>query len=1099
MTQDTIKDTPGLEKMMYGTFVRNFTCYRRAQIPMLLVKMTEKIQLPDGSMLHLLDNMSETNTFSDTPNVLQNQLIINEIYRRYIYHNITLVGPDDLFYKKFSHIFRIAGFTKVANDFKTKHRAFIYYARELDTVYQKSTVLTVINHNPLWRARVMGRMADYNKFELILRSILQFAIGAPAEKHQYIQIPLSTRIYPKQEFTRPATKGISTATITITDDDSYYFLVHFFSWMLKNSEISLFDLIPSDMLPYINLMFMVRDRTIIYNLEDVKNTAINDNTVLMYMRHINLLKLSGLVSDENKLLEISEMTGDRFDQVVSEEAQKQAVVETTEMLSDEDEVGIVDEKKVVVKKAPVPTIPPPTIQEERAEITAETIEKVPDITPAQKRRLTVIADKHGKVMIGDRTVQEILSDPVDTSTTTEEISCLIDTIPDRSMLKSTVIDMDTLYIKHLAKKDMVQVITSFSKNGMFMVDYAEEPHVDELNRYTLHKVSYEDTHGKKHLVKYKLPIVDADGTFLINGIASRMKKQQVNLPICKISSTRVSLAASYKTLVEKNVSKAHTFDDFVHSYIDKTNSEKEIVTISYGNNEYSRRLPYEYTCLGRRYNLLKFGKYTLNFVFADRVELFDAERLYSKYEKKHGVLFGSVSGSPNIRLYIGMDNRVRFVDVVLGDVDHITTIYELLAEVSPVAPTMVSEWTDLKILDQKLPIMFILCYRFGLTKTLRHLGAKYTLVDKGIKIDKDVTDLVIKFSDKSLVFNRYPVALSLIVAGLMRFDTTKYSFEEFEGPDVYYELLTDKNISTNYMKGIDAFFTLFLDPLTRDVLEQMGEPTNIRDLLIRASTMLATEEFIDPASMANHRIRSYERFNAILYDEMARQLATHQNQKGKGKAYSINPEAVFQRILQDQAVMSVNEINPVHDVKEKSGFTYTGVGGRSATSFVIGDRQYPDDGVGVMSEATPDSGKVAISAYTSMNPKITNLRGMYDIPTKHMTFPDTEHVAIKARLKLDGNVSTTRTSSEQGKYKVGDVVTTDVGIHLKVTRVDTITDIKKHPYYDDLTAKQKKEIGTEPFDVIWLATGAIEPTELLSVAALLMPGVTNDDQQIVIN
>ena len=60
--------------------------------------------------------------------------------------------------------------------------------------------------------------------------------------------------------------------------------------------------------------------------------------------------------------------------------------------------------------------------------------------------------------------------------------------------------------------------------------------------------------------------------------------------------------------------------------------------------------------------------------------------------------------------------------------------------------------------------------------------------------------------------------------------------------------------------------------------------------------------------------------------------------------------------------------------------TYTGVGGRTSESFTTNDRRYPKDGIGTISEATPDSGAVGISATLSMDPVVANVDGFIETP-----------------------------------------------------------------------------------------------------------------------
>ena len=237
-------------------------------------------------------------------------------------------------------------------------------------------------------------------------------------------------------------------------------------------------------------------------------------------------------------------------------------------------------------------------------------------------------------------------------------------------------------------------------------------------------------------------------------------------------------------------------------------------------------------------------------------------------------------------------------------------------------------------------------------------------------------DISIRFLDKTLWFNRYPLKNSLIVSGLDSYDLTSYEMSEFESKDIYYQLLLDKGMSINYLKGIDSFYDLFVDNMTYSILRSMHEPTNVRDLLIRASEMLTTLDYRVPSSRVNHRIRGYEQFNAVLYNEMSRQFAAYQSKRGRANKFSINPDAVYLRITQNASMVPSESPNPLQDIKEQSYMTYAGIGGRTSESFVVNDRRYAKDDVGVISEATVDNNKVGINAQLSLDPAITNTEGM---------------------------------------------------------------------------------------------------------------------------
>ena len=87
---------------------------------------------------------------------------------------------------------------------------------------------------------------------------------------------------------------------------------------------------------------------------------------------------------------------------------------------------------------------------------------------------------------------------------------------------------------------------------------------------------------------------------------------------------------------------------------------------------------------------------------------------------------------------------------------------------------------------------------------------------------------------------------------------------------------------------------------------------------------------------------------------------------------------------------------------------------------------------------------------------------------KNMNFPDGETKQLKRRLDTGKLIYTTRIAKEVGKYKKNAVVNNSVLGLLKVKKVMTLNDIKKHPFFKDLTKKQLKLIGDQKYQVIEL-------------------------------
>ena len=249
-------------------------------------------------------------------------------------------------------------------------------------------------------------------------------------------------------------------------------------------------------------------------------------------------------------------------------------------------------------------------------------------------------------------------------------------------------------------------------------------------------------------------------------------------------------------------------------------------------------------------------------------------------------------------------------------------------------------------------------------------------ISDDVKYVPKPNDIHIKFADRVLHINRYPLAHSLIIAGLEYFDVSRYDMSEFESKDVYYRLLMDKKLSINYIKGMDSFYDLFVDNMTYSVLKMMHEPTTVRDLLIRSTVLLTTTDHLPASSGYNHRIRGYEQFAGVVYNELAREFAAYQSKNGANNKFSVNPDAVYLRIIQNASMLPAESGSPIEDMTLMCDMTYGGVGGRSADSFVITDRHYDVSDVGVVSESTVDNQKVAFNSALSYNPNIVNTLGM---------------------------------------------------------------------------------------------------------------------------
>ena len=742
---------------------------------------------------------------------------------------------------------------------------------------------------------------------------------------------------------------------------------------------SIFEFLPASVFENINFFLTCGDNFICYNLRDVKELVGHGGSgIIRIINHINML------------------TGS---------AAPAGFVQTAEPESVAEEVVDVEEGG---HKANQPEFVAPMTKKEKQEAADFDLKELDDfdailsanlpaeekqLTSAQKEHARKVSTSYKKLTIGGKSFEQVLTEvpELDFGPPPEIIKqekkvqasqpkeAIINGTNDHLFIPSSTADLDAQYIDKLMNKDLAAIFTSFNKQGMFLTDFKQEDLVDELNSRTVFKVKYEDLGHKTHAFKLSLPKVDKNGCFLDNGSVKTIHKQRVSNPICKVKDDRVTLNSNYnKLLVTRNTNASHDFLTWFDKSLKKAGENGYQFAPVHGSCHYPiKAFPYELTQLGSKYTRINFKGGFMYFDIMNREKVIPEalKKDIAKMEKECGVWFGSRGDE---HFFITVTGQVCSRNLKNPDDEPFFGAFmDFVEYICGVEMNSMVEYAQVTIMSYVIPVAHMLCYKYGLMNMLKYCNVDYEIFDKNARVEKRTSDIVIQFSDKKLIIRRNPRVNALIFGGLSIYDLGNFSIEDMDDKDVYYDMLSQKGISPNMIKGIDGVFNLFIDPTTRDVLREMREPTDIRDLLIRAVAMLTTTEHKHPASASNFRFRGVEQITGMVYNELARAFSGYKNRSvGSSNKFSISEYAVAQRIMHHQLVENVSVINPIHDIKMYSKFSNAGDGGRSNDTFMIPDRQFTDDQLGIVSEATVDNGTTGLNASLPFNPKFTNARGM---------------------------------------------------------------------------------------------------------------------------
>jgi len=190
-------------------------------------------------------------------------------------------------------------------------------------------------------------------------------------------------------------------------------------------------------------------------------------------------------------------------------------------------------------------------------------------------------------------------------------------------------------------------------------------------------------------------------------------------------------------------------------------------------------------------------------------------------------------------------------------------------------------------------------------------------------------------------------------------------------------LLESNKLGTRYVREMDLMQQMFIDPITKEILQEMKEPTTFNGLLVRACELLLDDKHPEELDTKYMRIKGYERIPGAIYRQLVGAIRQHNAQLGKAsKQMVLNPYAVWKYVTEDPTKVQINEINPIQALKESEAVTFSGTGGRNSRSMVKSTRAYHRNSMGTISESTVDSSDVGINIYTSANPQFKSLRGL---------------------------------------------------------------------------------------------------------------------------
>ncbi len=556
---------------------------------------------------------------------------------------------------------------------------------------------------------------------------------------------------------------------------------------------------------------------------------------------------------------------------------------------------------------------------------------------------------------------------------------------DESMLYSSLAVLDKSYIEEILGRHLFSGAVNLQRAGICVTDHKVMRVENAFDGYEIHSFKIIPLEGGESTIKVKLPIVADDGSFMASGIKSKCRRQRMDLPIRKIAYNRVSLTSYVsKFFVTRSEKSAYSQERWLEKQLIAISNERPEVSINFADcYQHDTVAPIKFTILSRLVSKIVIGEYTLNFDASKMSSIYGADLIKAiANSNKNQVVVGKHNKKNTILLMAEDGTIFECSTEKLDDFKDLGSFEKLMGMEANKAPV---DMLEVNISGKTLPLVFVLSYYLGFGNLLKTINAQFDRYPKGARISLENEQFAIRFKDETLVFDKDNYLSTIIVGGFKQLhaEVKNYSVYDFDFKEVYGAVLLDLKISARYTRELDLMRDLWVDPITRDVLTQMAEPTDFVDLLLSAAKKLTTDVHDIGRDEKGFRFRGYERFAGFAYSEMVKAVRVHNNKPNKANSkVELNPQAVWMKILQDQTTTPVEDSNPIHSLKEQEVVVYRGEGGQDGRTLNAEARKYHENSLGILSDATVDNGDAGTVVFLTADPKIKSLLGIPDVSGK---------------------------------------------------------------------------------------------------------------------
>lgn len=606
-------------------------------------------------------------------------------------------------------------------------------------------------------------------------------------------------------------------------------------------------------------------------------------------------------------------------------------------------------------------------------------EKVP-VSPRSSARNQKLMDEQKNLEIKGMTVDQLSKMKVkEVKVKSKDISKAV-TTPNQHMKTMTFYERNRTYIEKVMPKDIMDALLCLNTKSipLYVRDVKIEDTSDELNYKETYTIALEDANRQRSTLKVDFPKIIENRFMYLGGGKKNIKNQSYFYPVVKTEEDTVQMVSNYNKMYIRRIdTKSTSSVERLKRFLKQADGVDKM--IKFGNSNAVNKsgefiTSVEYDELAKFMKRIHTGGMYLYFSQHDVQDILKKRNLTAPdgyfcvgFDKEDKPIYVAYSGTQKTKA--GQSICDLIVDALPEDM---RAVYYKIR-----APKRLM-YVSVKVMNQDITVAMLLGFWEGLTTILRKCKANYRLEAHMPKVVQP-SENVIRFKDTFLVYEDTMEA-GLLLNGIRMVPTEKWNIGDFDSREPYIEYFVKMYGKASIANALFNFYEWFIDPVTKEILEDINLPTDLVSLVIYAVSLLADSQYTSDLNQRISRIRSFEIIPMVFYGELASQYVIYRNASGR-KKFSLKRDCVIKGILDVATVEEISTLNPTLEIENTHGVSFKGFHGNNLDDmYTIRKRSYDTSMTGTISPiSSPDAG-CGLNKSLTLEPEIENIRGYVKVP-----------------------------------------------------------------------------------------------------------------------